>query len=187
MRRRAVASGAELRKLEGRSSQTAQAKARETQARSPQAGADRRRGLGRPEAHALGDPPRRNRSRAGQERPGRGQPPPGGFRRQEVRQPRAALAGSDPGRQHRPDARRRQIRIPARLQIFDLRHLVDPAGHHARHRRPVAHHPHSRSHEREHEQVPARHARAGKRTGPRAHERRNLAGAWTFRWRRSRS
>ncbi len=106
---------------------------------------------------------------------GRGQPPPGGFGGQEVRQPRAAPAGSDSGRQHRPDARRRQIRVPARLQIFDLRDLVDPAGHHARHRRPVPHHSHSRSHEREHEQVPARHARARKGAGPRAHQRRNLA------------
>ena len=38
-----------------------------------------------------------------------------------------------------------------------------------------------------HEQVPARHARAGKGTGPRADQRRDLAAAWTFRSRRSRS
>ena len=55
-----------------------------------------------------------------------------------------APAGSDPGRQYRPDARRRQVRIPPRLQVFHLRHLVDPPGHYARHRRPVPHHPHSR-------------------------------------------
>ena len=163
------------------------AKAQGTQARNPQARGSGRGEPGRPAAHALGDPPRRDRSRARQEGPGRSQPPPGGFRRQEVRQPRPAPAGPDPGRQHRPDARRRQVRIPPRLQVFDLRHLVDPPGHHARHRRPVAHHSHSRSHEREHEQVPARHARAGKGTGPRADQRRNLAAAWTFRWRRSRS
>ncbi len=152
---------------------TAQARARELR-REIRKLEDRGRCVaGRSEAQHVRDPSRRNRSRARQERSGGSQPPPGGFGRQEVRQPRSAPAGSDPGRQHRPDARRRQVRIPARLQVFDLRHLVDSPGHHARHRRPVAHHSHSGAHEREHEQVPARHARARKGTGPRADQRRN--------------
>ena len=155
--------------------------------RDPQAGNHRRGHPPRSAPYDVGHPPRRNRSRAGQEGPGRSQPSPGRFGGQKVRQSRPAPAGPDPGRQHRPDARRRQIRIPPRLQVFDLRHVVDSPGHHARHRRPVAHHPHSRSHERVHEQVPARDARAGKRTRPRADQRRNLAAAWTFRSRRSRS
>ena len=58
---------------------------------------------------------------------------------------------------------------------------------HARHRRPVAHHSHSRSHEREHEQVPARHARARKRSSAARPPTTRSAVAWTFRWRRSRS
>jgi RNA polymerase primary sigma factor len=96
-------------------------------------------------------------------------------RRQEVREPWPAPAGPDPGRQYRSDARGRQIRIPARLQVLDLRHLVDPPGDHARHCRPVAHHPHPRAHEREYEQVPAGLARARKRAGPHADQQRNRA------------
>jgi DNA-directed RNA polymerase sigma subunit (sigma70/sigma32) len=35
---------------------------------------------------------------------------------------------------------------------FDLRHLVDPPGHHALDRRPGAHHPHPGAHDRDHQQ-----------------------------------
>ena len=34
-----------------------------------------------------------------------------------------------------------------------LRHVVDPPGHHPRHRRPGAHHPHPRAHDRDHQQA----------------------------------
>jgi hypothetical protein len=44
--------------------------------------------------------------------------------------------------QHRPDEGGRQVRVPPRLQILDLRHLVDPAGDHPLDRRPGADHPH---------------------------------------------
>jgi len=40
-----------------------------------------------------------------------------------------------------------------RLQVLHLRHLVDSPGHHTRHRRPGAHHPFSRSHDRGHQQA----------------------------------
>jgi hypothetical protein len=45
----------------------------------------------------------RARSASGQEGNGRGQPAPGDLDRQEVHQPRPAVPGPDPGRQHRPD------------------------------------------------------------------------------------
>ena len=48
----------------------------------------------------------RGRPRApGQDAHGRGQPAPGGLRRQEIHQPRPVVPRSDPGRQHRPDER----------------------------------------------------------------------------------
>ena len=46
-----------------------------------------------------------------------------------------------PGRQHRPDPGGREVRLPARLQVLDVRDLVDPAGDLAWPRRPVAHDP----------------------------------------------
>ena len=52
---------------------------------------------------------------AGQAGTDRGQPPPGGFHRQEVHQPRFAIPGSDPGRQHRFDEGCGQVRIPPRV------------------------------------------------------------------------
>ena len=62
--------------------------------------------------------------------------------RQEVHQPRPAVPGPDPGRQHRPDEGGGQVRIPSRLQVLDLRHLVDSPGDHPFDRRPGTHHPH---------------------------------------------
>ena len=66
----------------------------------------------------------------GQEGDGRGQPPARDLDRQEVHQPRAAVPRPDPGGQHRPDEGGRQVRVPPRLQVLDLRHLVDPPGDH---------------------------------------------------------
>ncbi len=91
----------------------------------------------------------------GQDRNGRGQPAPGHFHRQEIHQPRPVVPRLDPGRQHGLDEGRRKIRIPPRLQIFHLRHLVDPPGHHPQHRRPGAHHPHPGAHDRNHQQADA--------------------------------
>ena len=46
----------------------------------------------------------------------------------KVHQSRPAIPRPDPGRQHRPDEGGRQVRVPARLQVLDLRHLVDSPG-----------------------------------------------------------
>jgi RNA polymerase primary sigma factor len=73
--------------------------------------------------------------------------------RQEIHQPRPAVPRPDPGRQHRADEGGRQVRIPPRLQVLDLRHLVDPPGDHALDRRPGAHHPHPGAHDRDHQQA----------------------------------
>ena len=72
----------------------------------------------------------RARGAPGQEGDGGGEPAPGDLDRQEIHQPRPAVPRPDPGRQHRPDEGGRQVRVPPRLQVLDLRHLVDPAGDH---------------------------------------------------------
>ena len=54
--------------------------------------------------------------------------------------------------QHRPHARGREVRVPARLQVLDLRHLVDPPVGEPGDRRPGAHHPHPGAHDRDHQQ-----------------------------------
>ena len=65
--------------------------------------------------------------------------------RQTLPQPRPELPGPDSGREHGPDAGGRQVRVRPRLQVLDLRHLVDSPGDHPRHRRPQPHHPRARS------------------------------------------
>ena len=49
---------------------------------------------------------------------------------QEIREPRPAIPRPDPRGQYWADEGGRQIRIPSRLQVLDLRHLVDPPGDH---------------------------------------------------------
>ena len=69
-----------------------------------------------------GDQPRgldrRGQGAPREEGDGRGQPAPGDLDRQEIHQPRPAVPRSDPGRQHRPDEGRRQVRVSPRLQIL---------------------------------------------------------------------
>ena len=86
----------------------------------------------------------------------RRKPPPGRLDRQEVPQSRPELPRPDSGGQHRPDAGGRQVRISPRLQVLDLRHLVDPPGHHAGDRRPGPHDPHPRAHDRRAQQAAER-------------------------------
>ena len=90
-----------------------------------------------------------------QEPPARGQPAAGGQHREALHRPRHGVPGPDPGRQPRPDPRRREVRLHQGLQVLHLRHLVDPPGHHPRHGRPGPHHPH-----------PGAHGRAGQPHGP---------------------
>ena len=77
------------------------------------------------------------------------------------------LPGPDPGGQHRPDAGGGQVRARPRLQVLDLRHLVDSPGDHPRHRRPQPHHPHADPHDRHHEQRVGRRPRLSCRTNGR--------------------
>ena len=121
-----------------------------------------------PAPHARSDHARRSAGRAGEEGAGRSQPPPGRLDRQEVHQPRPAVPRPDPGRQHRPDEGGRQVRVPPRLQVLDLRDVVDPPGDHPRDRRPGAHHPHPGPHDRDDQQADSHLARAGAGARPRA-------------------
>ena len=118
--------------------------------------------------HRQGRAEGRARSPPGQEGNGGGQPPPRDLDCQEVHQPRPAVPRPDPGRQHRPDEGGRQVRVPPRLQVLDLRHLVDPAGHHALDCRPGPDHPHPRAHDRDHQQDRAHQPPDAARDRPRA-------------------
>ena len=95
---------------------------------------------------------RRSQGPPRQARNDRSQPAPGHLDRQEVHQPRTAVPRPDPGRQHRPDEGSRQVRIPSRLQVLDLRHVVDPPGDHPLDCRPGTHHPHPGAHDRDDQQ-----------------------------------
>jgi len=103
----------------------------------------------------------------------RGQPSSRRFHREEIYQPRSAVPRPDSGRQHRPDESRGQIRMAPGLQVFHLRHLVDSPSHHARHRRPGPHHPHSGAHDRNDQQTRPHPAAVGAGARPRAYFRRN--------------
>jgi RNA polymerase primary sigma factor len=46
----------------------------------------------------------------------------------------SSVPGPDPGRQHWSDEGRRQVRLSARIQVLDLRHLVGAPGYHQGHR-----------------------------------------------------
>ena len=111
---------------------------------------------------------RRARDDARQEGDDRGQPAPRDLDRQEVHQPRPAVPRPDPGRQHRPDEGGRQVRVPPRLQVLDLRHVVDPSGDHPLDRRPGAHHPHPGAHDRDHQQAGPHQPPDAARDRPRA-------------------
>ena len=62
----------------------------------------------------------------------------------------------------------RQVRVPARLQVLDLRDVVDSPGDHASHRRSGAHHPHPGAHMIETINKLIRTSRAGAGARPRA-------------------
>ncbi len=113
----------------------------------------------------------RARGAPGEEGNGGGEPAPRHLHRQEVHQPRPAVPRPDPGRQHRPDEGGRQVRVPPRLQVLDLCHLVDPAGDHPLDRRSGAHHPHPGAHDRDDQQDRPHLAPDAQRDRPRADPR----------------
>ena len=110
---------------------------------------------------------------AGQARPVGRQPAAGRVDRQEVPQPRPVVPRPDSGRQRRPDAGGRQVRISPRLQVLHLRHVVDSPGDHPGRGRPEPHDSHSGPHGRNHEPRAQRLAAAAAAAGPRADDRRN--------------
>ena len=132
----------------------------------------------------LDGPEGRARGAPGQEGDDRGQPAPRHLDRQEIHQPRPAVPRPHPGGQHRPDEGGRQVRVPPRLQVLDLRHLVDPPGDHPLDRRPGPHHPHPGAHDRDDQQDRA-HARARCCTRSAAsRRRRSWPRSSPCRWRR---
>ena len=64
-----------------------------------------------------------------------------------------AVPRPDSGRQHRPDEGRGQVRVPARLQVLDLCHMVDPSGHYPRHRGSGPHYPYPGAYDRNDQQA----------------------------------
>ena len=123
--------------------------------------ADRRAGGRAREAH-------RARRHAGQAADGRGQPAARRLDRQGLPRPRADVPRPDPGGLARPDPRGREVRLPPRLQVLDVRDLVDPPGGDPRDRRQGPHDPHPRPHGREAQQGRARRAPARAAARPRA-------------------
>ena len=90
----------------------------------------------------------RARRRRGQEPDDQLEPAPGRLDREEVPGPRPVAARPDPGGRDRPDPRRREVRLAPRLQVLDVRDVVDPPGGAARRREQVPHDPDPRPHRR---------------------------------------
>src|SRR5262245_9144507 len=67
---------------------------------------------------------------------------------QEIQRPRPAVPGFDPGGEHRPDEGGGQVRVSARVQVLDLRDMVDSAGYHPLDCGPGPHHSRPRAHDR---------------------------------------
>ena len=127
----------------------------------PGLAADRRAGGRAGQAH-------RARRHARQAADGRGQPAPRRLDRQGLPGPRPDVPGPDPGGLARADPRGREVRLPPRLQVLDVRDVVDPPGRHARDRRQGPHDPHPGPHGREAQQGRARRAPARPAARPRA-------------------
>ncbi len=148
---------------------------------------DRQRRAAQRQAGARARAPQGSRRRGRQAPPDRVQPAPRDLDREGLCTVRPAAARPDPGGQPRPDPRSREVRLHQGLQALDLRHLVDPPVHVARHRRPGPHDPPPRA-RRGHGQAPAPHeslADAGAR--PRRHRRGARRGHGAARARASSS
>ena len=166
----------------------AAAEAAESGARAGAASrSERRRGVGRQPAalprrrrpaQAADRGPRRSslakaieRGDARREAPhDRVEPPPGRLDREGLPRPRRPVPRPDPGGHARPQPRGREVRLAPRLQVLDLRDLVDPPVGAARRREPRAHDPRARARRR----APAearRAPRAGSRSSSAARRR----------------
>ena len=97
---------------------------------SPQAlrSPDRQRAPAHPRGGARARPPQGRGRRGGEEPADRVQPPARDVDHPPLHARRRAAARSDPGGQPRADPRGREVRLHARLQAFDVRHVVDPPG-----------------------------------------------------------
>ena len=105
-----------------------------------------------------------------------GQPAPRRVDREEVHRPRDVVPGPDPGGQHRADPGGREVRLREGLQVLDVRHVVDPPGHHPGHRRPGPDDPHPGPHGGDDQPAHPRLARAPPGARPRADGRGDRRG-----------
>ncbi len=122
--------------------------------------------------------PRRTRRTAREAQADRGEPAPRGLDREAVRRPRDAVPRPDPGGQPRADPRGREVRLLEGVQVLDVRDVVDPPGHHPRHRRPGPHDPHPGAHGRDDQQARPHPAPAPPGPRPRAAPGGDRAGRW---------
>ena len=118
----------------------------------------------------------RARRRRGEEPDDQLEPPPRRLDREEVPGSRAVAARPDPGGRDRTDPRGREVRLAPRLQVLDLRDLVDPPGGTARRRQQVAHDSHPRPHRRPRAEDRPGGARADGQARPPADRRGDLRG-----------
>ena len=70
----------------------------------------------------------------------------------------------------------RKVRLSQRLQVLDLRDVVDSTSHHTRYRRPGTHHSHPGPHGRNDQQASQGHPQAGSGVWPRANQRGDRQG-----------
>ena len=112
------------------------------------------------EQEVIAGPADRARRHAGQAADDRGQPAARRVDRQGLSGSRPDVPGPDPGGLDGPDPRGREVRLPPRLQVLDVRDLVDPPGGHARDRRQGPDDPDPRAHGREAQQGRPRRAPA---------------------------
>jgi len=85
--------------------------------------------------------------------------------------PQPVAARPDPGGDHRPHPRGREVRLAEGLQVLDLRDLVDPPGGAARRREQGAHDPDPGAHRRAGTEDLAGGARVGGEARARSHRR----------------
>ncbi len=108
---------------------------------------------------------------------GAGQPAAGGKHSPPVYRARPLAARPDPGRQHRADEGCRQVRPPQGLQVLDIRHLVDPSGHHPSYFRPEPHDPLARARHRDGDTPAPRRARIAAEAACESRPRKSLGQA----------